>query len=75
MKLKTENGMVTFIMRAGKNKVKSKMPSRDVANILNGSHDVVETDTEIIVDDKYFFPAEPKKKSRKKNADEVSENE
>ena len=75
MKIKSENGMVTFIMRAGKDKVKSKMPSRDVANILNSSQDVIETDTEIIVDDKYFFPAEPKKKSRKKKDDEVSENE
>lgn len=75
MKLKTENGMVTFIMKVGKDRVISKMTLNDATNIIANAKDIVETDLEIIVDDKYFFPAEPEKKPRKKKADEVSENE
>ena len=74
MKLITENGMVTFLMKVGKDKVMSKMPLKDASSIISSSQDVVETDTEIIVDDTYIFPGE-KIKSRKKVSDEVSENE
>ena len=74
MKLKTENGMVTFLMKAGKDKVMSEMSLKDASSIISNSQDVVETDTEIIVDDTYIFPGE-KIKSRKKVSDEVSENE
>ena len=48
---------------------------KEATKIISGSHDITETPTEIIVDDKYFFPAESKKKSHKKKSDEVSENE
>ena len=65
MKLITENGMVTFLMKVGKDKVKNQMSLKDASAIISSSQDVVETDTEMIVDDKYFFPAE-KVKSRKK---------
>ena len=76
MKLKSENGNVTFIMRAGKDKVKSQMSAKEVSKLINSSNDVVETATEIIVDDKYFFPADVEKKSHKKNkTGDVSENE
>ena len=74
MKLKTENGMVTFLMKTGKDKVMSEMSLKDASSIISNSQDVVETDTEIIVDDTYIFPGE-KIKSRKKVSDEVSENE
>ena len=74
MKLKTENGMVTFLMKAGKDKVMGKMSSKDASSIISNSQDVVETDTEIIVDGEYIFPGE-KIKSRKKASNEVSENE
>ena len=74
MKLKTENGMVTFLMKAGKDKVMSEMSLKDASSIISNSQDVVETDTEIIVDDTYIFPGE-KIKSRKKVSNEVSENE
>lgn len=75
MKLKTENGMVTFIMKVGKDRVISKMTLNDATNIIANAKDIVETDLEMIVDDKYFFPAEPEKKPRKKKVDEVSEDE
>lgn len=75
MKLKTENGMVTFIMKVGKDRVISKMTLKDATNIITHAQDIVETEIEIIVDDKYFFPAEPEKKPRKKKVDEVSEDE
>lgn len=75
MKLITENGMVTFVMRTGKDKVRSKMSIAEAYRIMKSGKKVVETETEVIVDDKYFFPVELEKKSRKKKDDEVSENE
>ena len=74
MKIKSENGMVTFKMRAGKHKVISKMPYSEAYRIAT-TGDIVETPTEIIVNDTYFFPVEPEKKSRKKKEDEVSKDE
>ena len=74
MKIKSENGMVTFVMRTGKDKVRSKMSISDADRIIKSSKDVVKTSTEIIVDDTYFFPIEPEKVSRKKKeSDEVEE--
>ena len=74
MKIKAENGMVTFVMRAGKDKVRNKMSIEDANVIISSGKDIVETATEVIVDDIYFFPAE--KKSRKKSKDdEVIDNE
>ena len=35
--------------------------------LINNSTNVVETDNEVIVDDKYFFPAEKETKPTKKN--------
>jgi hypothetical protein len=76
MKIKAENGIVTFIMKAGKDKVRSSMSLAEANRIVSSGKDVAETATEVIVNDTYFFPIEPEKKSRKKNkADEVSENE
>ena len=81
MKIKSENGMVTFVMRAGKDKVRSTMSIGEANRIISTGKDVVETDTEVIVDDNYFFPIEIEKKSRKKKDDdtdavnEVTENE
>ena len=73
MKVKSENGIVTFVMRAGKDKVKSKMLIGRALQIINASENVVEKKNEIIVDDKYFFPAE-KEKPIKEN-DEVTDDE
>ena len=63
MKLITENGMVTFVMRTGKDKVRSKMSIGEAYRIIKSGKDVVENATEVIVDDTYFFPIE--KKTRK----------
>jgi len=74
MKIKHTNGMVTFVMRTGKVKVKSEMPIANAIGIVNHGKNVVEKDNEIIVDDTYFFPAVIKPKTRKKpKADEVAE--
>ena len=73
MKIKAENGMVTFIMRAGKDKVRSKMTLGEANRIVSSGKNVVETEIDIIVDDTYFFPAEPEKKPRKKKDDEATD--
>lgn len=75
MKLITENGMVTFVMRTGKDKVRSTMSIGEANRIIRSGIDVSETETEVIVDDTYFFPVEMEKKSRKKKENEVSEDE
>ena len=74
MKIKHTNGMVTFVMRTGKVKVKSEMPIANAIGIVNHGKNVVEKDNEIIVDDTYFFPAVIEPKTHKKpKADEVAE--
>ena len=76
MNIKSENGMVTFVMRAGKDKVRSTMPIGEANRIIQSGKEVVENTTEVIVDDTYFFPVEPEKKSRKNtNAEEMTEDE
>ena len=78
-KIKHEKGIVTYIMRTGGTFVKSKMPLSHAHLIWSRSKNVEETDKrgfgmEICVDDKYFFPIEPEKVSRKKKeSDEVVE--
>lgn len=76
MKIKSENGMVTFIMRAGKDKVRSSMSLAEANRIVKSSENVVETELDVIVNDTYYFPIEIEKKPRKKSkSTEVSENE
>ena len=75
MKIKSEKGVVTFIMRTGKTFVKSKMQLATANRMIKCSKNVKETDKrgygmEICVDDTYFFPMEvPTEK------DEVAVNE
>lgn len=76
MKIKHENGKVTFVMRAGKDKVRSQMTLWEAERIVSTSENVVNTDTEIIVDDTYFFPVEKEVKPVKsKKGKEVVDNE
>lgn len=75
MKIKSENGMVTFVMRAGKDKVRNTIPLIDAMKIVSSGEKITQTESEIVVDDKYFFPAEIEKKYRKNKATEVSEDE
>ena len=76
MNIKSEHGMVTFVMRAGKDKVRSTMPIGEANRIINSGKEVVENTTEVIVDDTYFFPVEPEKKYRKNtNVEEMTEDE
>ena len=81
MKIKSENGMVTFIMRAGKDMVRSTMSIGEANRIISSGKNVVETEIDVTVDDTYFFPVETEKKSRKKkneetpDVNEVNENE
>ena len=72
MKIKHENGIVTFKMRTGKDFVRSTMTIGSAQGIVNKGKSVVEEDGQIIVDDKYFFPAiiVPK---RKKQTEEDAE--
>lgn len=68
MKIKHENGMVTFLMKTGKDFVRNQMTIGAATGIINHGKSVVEEDNQIIVDDKYFFPAIPNRK--KKESDE-----
>ena len=72
MKIKHENGMVTFLMRTGKDLVRSKMTIGSAQGIVNKGKNVIEKDGQIIVDDTYFFPVAVTPK-RKKQVEEVSE--
>lgn len=80
-KIKHENGKVTFVMRTGKTFVRNKMSISFANAIVKRSKDVEVTDKrgfgeEICVEDKYFFPIEPKKKAPvEESADEVVNNE
>lgn len=72
MKIKHENGMVTFLMRTGKDLVRSTMTIGSAQGIVNKGKSVTEKDGQIIVDDTYFFPMVVKP-NRKKHTEEVSE--
>ena len=76
MKIKHENGKVTFVMRAGKDKVRSQMTLWEAERIVSTGENVVNTDTEIIVDDTYFFPViREVKPPKNKKVKEVEDNE
>lgn len=66
MKIKHENGMVTFVMRSGKSLVRSQMTIGSAMGIVNTGKEVIEKDNQIIVDDKYFFPIRTTHKKHKK---------
>ena len=72
MKIKHENGMVTFLMRTGKSFVRHKMSITSAQLIIDGATDVIEKDGQIIVNDTFFFPAVITPK-RKRRTEEVSE--
>ena len=74
MNIKSENGMVTFIMKAGKDKVRSSMSLAEANRIVSSAKDVVETATEVIVNDTYFFPIE-KKSHKKSKVEEMTDDE
>lgn len=69
MKIKHENGMVTFLMRTGKDFVRGQMSIGYAQNKINLAKEIVEEDNQIIVDDKYFFPVAVEPKSRKKQTE------
>lgn len=66
MTIKHKNGVVTFRMRTGKDFVKSTMPLETANNILRNaektSDHIHNDESEVIVDDKFFFPIERKTK-------------
>lgn len=72
MNIKHENGIVTFLMRTGKDMVRSTMAIGSAQSIVNKGKEVVESDNRIIVDDTYFFPAVVTPK-RKKQTEETKD--
>lgn len=70
MKIKHENGIVTFLMRTGKDLVRSTMTIGSAQGIVKKGKSVIEKDGQIIIDDTYFFPAEVAPKSRKKQTED-----
>ena len=78
MNIKHTDGMVTFVMRTGKNFVKSQMPLANAVAIKTAGKEVAETDmrgfgVELCVDDTYFFPIDTPKPVRKGKKKEVAE--
>ena len=67
-KLITNNGIVTFKMKTGKDLVRSMMGIAYANSIVAKAKTIVEKGNEIIVDDTYFFPVEHKG-TKKKEAD------
>lgn len=63
MKIKRKNGKVTFLMRTGKDFVRSQMTIGFAQEIVNKGKKVIEKDGQIIVDDTYFFPSESEPKT------------
>lgn len=62
-KLISRNNVVIFKMRTGKDIVRSQMGLHYALSIIAKAKSIVETDnSEIIVDDTYFFPVANKKK-------------
>lgn len=72
-KIISNNNVVTFKMKTGKDLVRSQMGVAYAQSIIARAKEVVEKDDEIIVDDTYYFPIEPHK--TKKKAEEVIDNE
>lgn len=72
MKLKHNNGIVTYLMRTGKDFVRSTMTIGSAQGIINKGESVVEKGYQIIVDDKYFFPLAtiPKRKKQTEGDEE-----
>ena len=66
MKIKHTNGIVTYLVRAGKDLVRSTMSLSSASAIVKNGKNVVEKDNQIIVDDHYFFPAEAEKPAPKR---------
>jgi hypothetical protein len=56
MKLKHDNGFVTYLMRTGKDFVRSTMTIATAQGIINKGESVVEKGYQLVVDDTYFFP-------------------
>lgn len=78
MNIKHSDGMVTFVMRAGKDFVRSQMPLANAVAITTAGKEVGETDkrgfgTELCVDDTYFFPIDTPKPVRKCKKKETTE--
>ena len=78
-KIKHKDGKVTYVMRTGKTFVRANMSLAYAQSIIKRGKNVEETDkrgfgVEICVDDKYFFPIDPEKVTRKKETtNEVAE--
>ena len=70
MKIKHENGIVTYLMRTGKDFVRSTMTIGSAQGIVNRGKSVTEKDGQVIVDDTYFFPAVAVPKRKKQTEDE-----
>ena len=67
MKIKHENGVVTFRMRTGKDFVRSTMPIGQALGIIKQSNNTTTVGNDICVDDTYYFPlAEEVSEKRKK---------
>ena len=77
MKIKSENGIVTFMMKAGKDLVKSTMGVSYADTLLQNAKAKEQVTMSgvkmVMVDNKYYLPIEVQKK--KATTEEVVENE
>ncbi len=56
MKIKHENGIVTYRMKTGKDFVRSTMPIGNALVMFKKSNNTVKIGNEVCVDDTYYFP-------------------
>ncbi len=70
--IKHENGMVTFLMRTGKDFVRSQMTIGSANAKIVRAKTLEEKDGQLIVDDTYIFPvvAAPKRKKQTEGDEE-----
>ena len=56
MKIKHENGVVTFRMKTGRDFVRNTMPIGQALAMFKKSNNTVKIGNEVCVDDTYYFP-------------------
>lgn len=71
MKLKTNNDIITYYMKAGNDWVQAEMPIEKAEQIIANSKNVTDSNErcgvcEKCVDDKFYFPYEPPKSGKSK---------
>ena len=66
MNIKHKNGMVTFLMRTGKDFVRGQMSIEYAQKKIDLAKEIILESDHAVIDNKFFFPVIVEPKSRKK---------